>query len=56
MRQIDESHFVPHFVGKLNDSYQHLKKKKLKALLKGMSVLCNHLLLDFVYSMNSSIQ
>ncbi len=34
----------------------NLKKKRLKALLKGMSVLCNHLLLDFVYSMNSSIQ
>jgi hypothetical protein len=40
MRQIDESHFAPHSVGKINVTYQHAKKKKLKASLKGMSVIC----------------
>jgi hypothetical protein len=38
MHQIDESHFAPHSVGKLNVTYQHAKKKKSKASLKGMSV------------------
>jgi hypothetical protein len=42
MRQIDESHFAPHSVGKLDVTYQHAKKKKSKASLKGMSVLCIH--------------
>jgi hypothetical protein len=40
MHQIDDSHFAPHSVGKLNVTYQHAKKKKSKAPLKGMSVLC----------------
>jgi hypothetical protein len=40
MRQIDDSHFAPHSVGKINVTYQHAKKKKSKASLKGMSVIC----------------
>ncbi len=31
MRQIDESHFAPHSVGKINVTYQHATKKKSKA-------------------------
>ncbi len=38
MHQIDESHFAPHSVGKLNVSYQHAKKKKSKASLNGVFV------------------
>jgi hypothetical protein len=38
MRNIDESHFAPHSVEKLYVSYQHAKKKKSKASLKGMAV------------------
>ncbi len=37
MCQIDENHFATHSVGKLNVTYQHSKKKKSKASLKGMS-------------------
>ena len=40
MRQIDDSHFAPHSVGKMHVTYQHAKKKKSKASLKGMSGLC----------------
>lgn len=39
MRQIDDSHFAPHSVGKMHVTYQHAKKKKSKASLKGMSVI-----------------
>lgn len=39
MRQIDDSHFAPHSVGKMHVTYQHAKRKKSKASLKGMSVI-----------------
>ncbi len=39
MRQIDDSHFAPHSVRKINVTYQHAKKTKSKASLKGMSVM-----------------
>jgi len=42
MHQIDDSHFAPQSVGKINVTYQHAKKKKSKASLKGMSVICIH--------------
>ena len=39
MRKIDDSHFAPDSVGKINVSYQHAKKKKSKTSLKGKSVI-----------------
>jgi len=39
MRKIDDSHFAPDSVGKINVSYQHAKKKKSKISLKGKSVI-----------------
>ena len=39
MRKIDDSHFAPDSVGKINVSYQHAKKKKSKTSLKGKSVV-----------------
>jgi hypothetical protein len=56
MRQIDESHFAPHSVGKIDVTYQHAKKKKSKASLKGMSVLCIRCNGIFTYSMSSFVQ
>ena len=39
MRQIDNSHFAPDSVGKINVSIQHANKKKSKASLNGKSVI-----------------
>jgi hypothetical protein len=43
MRNIDESHFGPDSVQKINISYQNAKRKKLKESIKGKCFfLCNH--------------
>jgi hypothetical protein len=61
MRQIDESHFAPHSVEKLNVSYQHAKKKKVESItqrcvcLMYPFVMGFHLFNEFFLSMNSFI-
>jgi hypothetical protein len=36
MRNINESHFAPDSVGKINVTYQHAKQKKSKESIKGI--------------------
>jgi hypothetical protein len=41
MRKIDDRHFGPDFVGKINVSYQNVKRTKSKGSIKGkFCVIC----------------
>ncbi len=52
MRNIDESHFAPDSVGKINVTYQNAKRKKLKGSIKG-NFLCG---MYFIQIHSSDVQ
>jgi hypothetical protein len=47
MRNIDDSHFGPDSVGKINVSYQNAKRTKSKGSMKGKFFLC---IVQYIYS------
>jgi hypothetical protein len=57
MRNIDESHFGPDSVGKINVTYQNAKRSRLKGSIKGKFFFCvlmsictrTHLFIEFIY-------
>ncbi len=46
MRNIDDCHFGPDSVGKINVLYQNVKRTKLKGSIKGKFVLCFELYMN----------
>jgi hypothetical protein len=46
MRKIDDHHFGPDSVGKINVSYQNVKRTKSKGSIKGKFVLCFELYMN----------
>ncbi len=46
MRKIDDRHFGPYSVGKINFSYQNVKRTELKRSIKGKFVLCFELCMN----------
>ncbi len=51
MRNIDESHFAPDSVGKINFTYQNAKRKKLKGSIKGIFFMWNVSMLRFQHKL-----
>jgi hypothetical protein len=50
---INDSHFGPDSVGKMNVSYQNAKRKKSKRSMKGKFFLCYNSIYEFNYSLIS---
>jgi hypothetical protein len=57
MRKIDDRHFGPDSVGKINVLYQNVKRTKSKGSIKGKFVLCFELYMNsfMLLSMNSML-